>query len=341
MKKNILFTLLVLFVVIRVFAQPRGDVEIVCTSMKELGDSLHVELELKIKSQAIAKVQSWALTPLLSTDDGLHKHVFPRVRLNGNHMRKLDNRLNKLNHVDWSKQSYYLVVNIHSETDTTFKYRVSAPYQEWMDQATLQIQQSIVNCDFSVNQYTVKTGMVVELASREAYDPDASFYFVVPQKEAKRRKVQGQAFLDFPVARSVILPTYRRNSEELGKILNAINKVREDKEVVVDKIYIEGYASPEGRYDVNERLSRERAIALVEYIKSQTHIPGDLFQVSSVAEDWDGLRALVESSSMSYKSMLLDLLDSSVSTERKKSVMKVMGGGSYNILLTEIFPQLR
>ena len=106
----------------------------------------------------------------------------------------------------------------------------------------------------------------VSLSTRAPYEVSPVVAFILPDKEVKVRHRQGKAYLDFPVGRSVILPTYRRNPEELSKIDDAIRDVAGNSDVIIQGIYIEGYASPEGTYASNDRLSKARAEALKDYI---------------------------------------------------------------------------
>ena len=79
--------------------------------------------------------------------------------------------------------------------------------------------------------------------------------YVSPTKEiVKTRNVSGEAFIDFPVGKSQILPDFRRNPAELAEIRRTIDEVRNDRDITITSLSFEGYASPEGPYATNERL---------------------------------------------------------------------------------------
>lgn len=188
--------------------------------------------------------------------------------------------------------------------------------------------------------YSISLGTKVKLEPRIAYEPQFQVCFFAPQREVKQRRMQGQAYLDFQVGRSVIIPTFRRNPEELAKIREAVTQVRGNTDASITGLFVEGYASPEGSYATNERLARERALALKDYMSQTFGLPDHLFKVNSVAEDWEGLKMLVEQSRMPQREQVLAIIDSDDSYDRKEQRLKALGG-AYRTLLNEMFPQLR
>ena len=110
-----------------------------------------------------------------------------------------------------------------------------------------------------------------------------------PGPESKQRLVKGEAFLDFQVGRSAILPDFRHNGEELGKIRAVIDRIRRYGDGEITDIFIEGYASPDGNAERNAGLSLARAKALKDYLQRAYELPEGIFRVSSVGEDWSCL----------------------------------------------------
>ena len=91
--------------------------------------------------------------------------------------------------------------------------------------------------------------------------------FVKPFAEARKQRAEkGEAYLSFRVNKTDIVVDLFENARELAKITNTIDLVRNDKNVEINGINIHGYASPEGPYANNERLARERAAALKNYV---------------------------------------------------------------------------
>ena len=73
------------------------------------------------------------------------------------------------------------------------------------------------------------------------------FHYDVPQaEERKMRRIEGKAYVNFPVNRTEIYPDYMVNPVELRKITNSIDTVRMMADATVKSITLTGFASPEG-----------------------------------------------------------------------------------------------
>ncbi|NDV66106.1 tetratricopeptide repeat protein, partial [Bacteroides sp. 224] len=81
------------------------------------------------------------------------------------------------------------------------------------------------------------------------------------------------------------------------------------------------------------------AAALKEYIRVRYMLPEQIFSVKSVAEDWDGLKARIESGDFAQKDRILSIIDSNDAPDTKESRLK--GLGAYSQLLRDVFPELR
>ena len=116
-------------------------------------------------------------------------------------------------------------------------YLEHVPYADWMNGSTLDVKRVDYGCA------TCREG--------EEVDPNLAYYKeVVPvefeprilfeeavAEAVKTREVQGRAFVDFKVNQTVILPNYRRNPEELAKIIATIDSVRNDKDITVTSLH--------------------------------------------------------------------------------------------------------
>lgn len=174
--------------------------------------------------------------------------------------------------------------------------------------------------------------------------------FIIPNKETnKNRRLEGKAFLDFPVNETVIYPSYRNNPNELRKIKESIDQVRFDKSVIINSVYLHGYASPESPYANNERLAKGRTFAMENYLKNEYNLEFVKFETKYTPEDWDNLRKFV-SDSMSilnpeqsiYRDELLNIIDSNLNPDLKEDKLKQIGEGApYQWIYQKIYPALR
>lgn len=156
------------------------------------------------------------------------------------------------------------------------------------------------------------------------------------------REERGEAYIDFPVAKAVILPDYRSNAAEIAKIRATIDKVRSDRDITITSISFTGYASPEGSYALNERLARQRTEALIAYVKGLYHFPDSIMHSSWVAEDWDGLAARVRTMDIADRDAILALItDTSIEPDARDQRLKRQFPEQYAILLRDVYPSLR
>lgn len=192
--------------------------------------------------------------------------------------------------------------------------------------------------------------------------------FAMPEPEAtKVRQLSGRAFLDFPVSETVIYPNYRRNPQELKRIIATVDEALFDKTIQVTNISLHGYASPESSYSNNMRLSKGRVAALRDYLQQHYKFKANVFTLNNTPEDWDNLRNFIadgnrrrvkgdiwyESTNIletpetpevviRYRDELLQVIDMQVDVDEKELRLKQVGDGEpYKWLLQYVYPGLR
>ena len=299
--------------------------------LKEDNDTLLFRYNALVTPHAVRTGQSLRITPMLESGDFVM--ALPGVTVLGNNRRRVMKRMKRLPHE---------FIRTGIARDTLLETAFQVPYELWMDSASLVVEERLTGyrARTTTTRYRLKNS--VDLSVQALYKVSPSVALIIPEKEVKVRHRQGKAYLDFPVGRSVILPTYRRNPEELSKIDDAIRDVVGNSDVTIQGIYIEGYASPEGTYESNDRLSKARAEALKGYIMQKFNLNSSLFKVNNVAEDWDGLVELVNASEMPQKEQILRIIESiSIFDGRESALMRLNGGTPYRLMLKEMFPDLR
>jgi len=160
----------------------------------------------------------------------------------------------------------------------------------------------------------------------------------------KSRSISGQAFVDFEQGRTGIDESYHSNAGELAKIRATIDSVRRDKDITIDRIFLKGYSSPEGKYSLNESLSRKRTEAIRQYVKNIYNLPDNKFITNFVAENWDGLREYVAGSTLPSRQEILSLIDDKLTyqdMDAKEWKLKSTYPEDYEILMEKCYPFLR
>ncbi len=315
-----------------------GQMKVTVRELSEQDDELFMDIEVRMHGDVMNRRLSYLLIPELIAGDSTATGA--GLLVNGWGKDQLYRRMAKFGNSSAVDNLPEMKIAVTNYTDTLVRYTMRLPYEPWMDEAVLDIHQVVGSPARKEQLYTISGAGQVKLQPRIPYEVDARPNFILPDRENKRRNMQGQAFLDFAVGRSVIVPTFRRNPEELAKIEAAIRKVQSDADVQITGLFVEGYASPDGSYESNDRLARERAQALADYISRNYGVPAGIIRTSSVAEDWDGLRVLVEESDLVRKAEVLAVIDSDDAPDRKEARLKAMGY-PWMAMSGGMFPQLR
>lgn len=219
-------------------------------------------------------------------------------------------------------------------------YMEVIPYRPWMETATLSVSEDVCGCGFNILSSDKSDLAVLDFKERE-FAPQ--FAFITPVvEETKTRNESGSAYIDFPVNRTEIRPDYRRNPEELQKIRNTIDVLRNDDDISIQAVSFVGYASPEGGYANNERLARGRTEALASYVRGLYSFPQDIIKSGWVAEDWAGLKKYVETSDIENREGILDIIDmTGLDPDKREQRLRTDYPAQYRFLLENVYPGLR
>ena len=225
-----------------------------------------------------------------------------------------------------------------AQTDNIVDYSASVSFQEWMDGCSVSLVR--VDCGCCGDSQVISETKLVERFPIEPYYPE--LIYLRPHHEvAKTREISGSAFIDFPVSKTFINPTYRNNTAELAKITGTIDSVKMDKDITIKSIFIKGYASPESPYSNNAYLAEGRTEALKEYVESLYHFGEGFIKTAFEPEDWDGLERYVEASTLPHKEEILEAIHSDREPDKKEWYIKSTWKEEYRYLLENCYPALR
>lgn len=223
-----------------------------------------------------------------------------------------------------------------SQKPDSILYNEVLPYKEWMNGSSLSIHRSDWGCCNTL--LAEQSGLLGHHTA--AFFPE--LVYVRPQAETvKSRSLEGSAYIDFPVNKTVIYPDYRRNALELGKIQGTIDSVRNDRDVTITSVWLKGYASPESPYSHNKNLAIGRTDALKRYIQQLYQFGESVITTEYEPEDWDGLRRYVEQSNIGHRTEILALIDSDLDPDVKEAKIKRSYPEEYRFLLQNCYPALR
>lgn len=158
----------------------------------------------------------------------------------------------------------------------------------------------------------------------------------------KHRMESAVLYLDYPVGKDDIYPDYKNNRTEIDKIDRILSPLMSNRFSTVSRIRVRGYASPDGNYRDNERLAQARSQLFVSYLLDAYNLPRSRVDVSSVAEDWEGLKELLHQAQPPYTEAVLNVIRRyGIFDGREKQLMDLQGGVPYKDMLYRFFPRLR
>ncbi len=295
-------------------------------------DSVTVSMTLDLSAVKVKSGGSILLHPRYLQSGGTGSAWLPPVEVMGR-TRSLYLRRNP--EAAYADEVYCSVVCRRGEQQSV-AYRVTLPYAGWMDHSRLQIVEDLCGC-----------GRVTPGACADLVEEDLSFEprlaYVVPQAEpVKTRELDGRAYLDFRLNRTDIDPAYRRNPDELKRILASVDTVKNDRDFTITSIELCGYASPEGSYASNVRLAQGRTEALKNYLTDRYGFPPSLLKCAYEPENWQGLADYLEASDLPDREAILDYLaNGPADVDVKERQLRVRFPESYKVLLEDCYPGLR
>lgn len=317
-------------------AQPAPALKVSSFDLKKVGDRLRVYMTLDNEGKKVATNRETVYTPMIVNGaDTLRLTSFSIA----------------------GRNRYYSHLRADNNSGTPFVYysgdlkeplvcESEVPFQKWMESATVQVEEQEKGC-CSANKGTFFVPVAqIDLVPRN-YDPSVNY--VTPKAEAvKERSISARAYIDFPVNKTQIYPDYRRNPQELKKIIGTIDSVRNDENLTIKTIHIKGYASPEGNYQANAKLAQGRTLTLADYVRNLYKFKRDVMTTSYEPEDWAGLEEYVKSEAAQRTltdpaGILAIITDPAYrgKDDAREAAIKTKFPKDYQFLLAEVYPGLR
>lgn len=280
--------------------------------------------------------QSIVLAPELVDTVSMRKAELPLIFLNSRNQQIYFERD--------LKYEYPEALALHKKNgeDLDFEYLRSVKYESWMDNSVLKLRKLSCACNRQKDRgEIVLAGFPKE---EKEYKPDLYPVYLLPpaDKSVKVREEKGSAYLCFVVNKWDIKPDYMNNPTELQKIHNSINIVKNDSNVTIRKMTIEGYASPEGTFPHNTMLSENRTNALKQYLERTGMTRGIKIEASGKGENWDGfIKYLKIHGNVPQHDKLLNIATSNIDPDEKEKQMRKDTPEGYAYVLKNVFPELR
>ena len=275
--------------------------------------------------------QSVAIRPVLVSKDGTQRVAFEPLVVDSRAQHVLYKRGQG---VETYRDARHIKRSGNSQTEF---YHSTIPYQPWMRSYQLQLEEDLCGCGDLTNLPYVPSLM----RNQEPERVPLMRVQLSPDDYKKERQLEGRAYVDFRLDKINLDPTYRRNPEELKKIMATIDEVRGKQDVSIERVTIHGYASPEGTYEHNTWLAENRAATLSNYIQKLYKFKPGVIGSTSTPEDWAGLREYVDKSQIAERTEILSIIDSQMDPDAKNERIKKQFPERYRQLLADVYPGLR
>ncbi len=163
--------------------------------------------------------------------------------------------------------------------------------------------------------------------------PDAYQRIIAQKQEANIKFLINQANLRTSELNSVSV-------KDLGKILKEINDNEETR--ALNSIEVSAYASPDGKFNFNEKLAEKRQNVSSDYLKKELKKIKMNAEVDTkfTAEDWEGFQELISKSNLQDKDVILRVLSMYQDPEEREQQISNMSQ-VYTDIKESILPELR
>ena len=171
-------------------------------------------------------------------------------------------------------------------------------------------------------------------SAQAAIAPDA-FQRINAQKQ--------EASVKFLIQQANLRKSELKNNsvQEFVRLLQQINNDREG--LNLKDVEVSAYASPDGGFDLNEKLAAQRQKNTQQYVEQQlksAKLTGATVDAKYTAEDWDGFQELVKASNIQDKDVILRVLSMYKDPQEREQQIKNISA-AFRELADGILPQLR
>lgn len=218
------------------------------------------------------------------------------------------------------------------------KYQQNIPFSKWMRDAQLSVTENSCGCLDELSGVN-HTGITSIELPKEEFIP--LYAYIQPVSVAKTQTGKIDLNLGFASGKSMLIPNYNSNQNELDKLRVFINQIKDNKLYILKSVIFHGYASPDGSYALNARLANERVNEVANYASRSINLPKTSIRTEYTAEDWDGVRKFVQESFLNDKYAILSIIDSNISPDNMEQRIRTQHATSYRYLFDNCFPLLR
>lgn len=316
-------------------------IEFTDRDLSKNGRSVSLSMNIILDSTRIRSQHTVTLTPAIVARDGSSEQEFGSIIIDGRARHIYFERKESLDRPDTSRSGAMAIIRRKNSKEQEYAYLSSIPYGRWMLDGKLEIREKVSGCAKCPEGESRK---VLQEKVLPAFIPHWKTSRIEPAPEPVKTRAESRiARLQFAVDKSDIRPGMGNNRAMLDTVTGSIDLVKGKDYIMIKKIYVAGFASPEGSYEYNMALSSRRAESLAEYISGHSGISPDMLEVEWSGEDWEGLRNRIMDSGLDKKDTIAGIIDRYTEDRNlcETEMRKALTGEEYRWLLETIYPDLR
>ncbi len=267
------------------------EIRITGETLEKEGREVTLKMDLDLTELRMKTQHTMSVTPVLVSKDGTKEVEFPPVVIDGKTRDKIYLRSQTLESVavpPMHDDNAKVIMRRNNRKEQSYSYESTLPYERWMLDGRVELREKVygcVNCGQGESTESLIGGIIPEFFAEYRLGG------IEPEPEPiKVREESRAARIQFKWDRYEILPNFMNNRAELDTVTNSILLVKNNPDVTITAVYIDGYASPEGTIPHNELLSKNRAYSLADYIHRNVKVDNSLLHVSWHGEDWEGFK---------------------------------------------------
>lgn len=225
-----------------------------------------------------------------------------------------------------------------------YTMKTSFPYTSDMEQSELYLTFDARkgNKTYDVPAVKVADGVI---ATSELYKKtmDNAGACIAPDSFQRVKAQKQEANIKFLINQANLRKSELKNNS-VTEFVNMLKKINADREGLnLKNVEIAAYASPDGGFDFNDKLSKKREDVTTGYVNKQlkaAQLADANVDANYTAQDWDGFKQLVAASNLQDKDVILRVLEMYKDPEERERQIKNMSEG-FRELATGILPELR
>ena len=305
--------------------------------------SLLVRIPFAIDGRKISSDEALLVVPVIRSlsDEGTAKELAPVLILSPKKAIILDRLADSRRETPLLGVRPKTTLVLGSRESKQYDYESAIRPEEWMKEASLSVR--VVRFGCAGCKADEKTFALLDPILKEPYTPSYLLSYITPPVEpVKARADKHTATFNFKVARHELLRGYKNNAREFAQVDKVVSEVTSNPDLTLTRLTIDGYASPEGRYESNRSLSDRRAASFADYLKETFGIERSRIAVTGHGEDWDGLIQAVKASDLPQKAAILDAIEAAKDPDARDAKLRAIDRGkTYATLLSDYYPPLR